>query len=294
MSDPLRTDHARPPDESGLADHEARIEQLLLAGLDHYFAAEYEQAIHVWTRVVFLDRSHDRARAYIERARQAVAERQRESEELVHRGVAAFERGQTETARQLLNDALARGGPHDIALAVLDRVNRADAGALADAAPAGAAVPYIGRLLAPRPARPEAHAGRRPGAWIALAAALCALAVGGLFWWQGPQAAWLASITRVAPALPVVSAVPVEPLPVPRTAETMLVRARTLYDAGRLQDALRALDSIPPSDTLRPDADRLRADVQRALLMPVPSTEAAASGTPPPDAAPGFPVAPAR
>ena len=293
MSDPLRTDHARPPDESGLADHEARIEQLLLAGLDHYFAAEYEQAIHVWTRVVFLDRSHDRARAYIERARQAVAERQRESEELVHRGIAAFEHGQTEHARQLLNDALSRGGSHDIALAVLDRMNRADAGALADARTSVAA-PYTGRLLVPRPARPDAHAGRRPGAWIALAAALCALAVGGLFWWQGPQAAWLAAITRVEPAIPAGAAIPVEPLPVPRTAETMLARARTLYEGGRLQDALRALDSITPADTLHPEADRLRADVQRALLTSVPSAAVGATGALAADAAPASPVAPAR
>ena len=52
-------------------------EQLLLAGLDHYFAAQYDQAVAVWTRVLFLDRSHARARAYIERARSAQAERQR-------------------------------------------------------------------------------------------------------------------------------------------------------------------------------------------------------------------------
>jgi hypothetical protein len=32
-----------------------------LAGLDHYFAAQYDFAIQVWTRVLFLDRSHARA-----------------------------------------------------------------------------------------------------------------------------------------------------------------------------------------------------------------------------------------
>jgi hypothetical protein len=62
------------------SDRLALIEQLLLAGLDHYFTGQYEQAIHVWTRVFFLDRGHARARAYIERARCALAERQREAE----------------------------------------------------------------------------------------------------------------------------------------------------------------------------------------------------------------------
>ena len=77
--------------ESGV-DRDVKIEQLLLAGLDHYFNAQYEQAMDVWTRVLFLDRGHARAGAYIERARAALGERQREADELVHTGVAAFNR----------------------------------------------------------------------------------------------------------------------------------------------------------------------------------------------------------
>ena len=41
------------------------IESLLVAGLDRYFAGDYDGAIHAWTRVLFLDRRHARARAYI-------------------------------------------------------------------------------------------------------------------------------------------------------------------------------------------------------------------------------------
>src|SRR5947199_294993 len=92
MSDPLRTDGTRARDGAPAPDRDAKIEQLLLLGLDHYFAARYELAINVWTRALFLDRSHPRARAYIERARSALAERQRESEELLQKGIAAFHR----------------------------------------------------------------------------------------------------------------------------------------------------------------------------------------------------------
>ena len=53
------------------AEDDARIEHLLVTGLDHYFADEFEAAINLWTRVLFLDRNHDRARAYIDRARSA-------------------------------------------------------------------------------------------------------------------------------------------------------------------------------------------------------------------------------
>src|SRR5438105_7106079 len=124
MADSHRTDGARSHDESSDVDREARIEQLLLAGLDHYFSERYEQAINVWTRALFLDRSHARARAYIDRARSAQAERQRESEELLHNGMAAFDRGESEEARRLLDAALSQGAHPDEALAVLDRLNR--------------------------------------------------------------------------------------------------------------------------------------------------------------------------
>src|SRR5688500_810314 len=124
MSDPLRTDTSRALDAASDSDRDAKIEQLLLISLDHYFSAEYEQAVNVWTRALFLDRSHAKARAYIERARSALAERQRESEELLQRGVAAFQRGDGGEARRLVQAAMEGGAPTDEALAVLDRLDR--------------------------------------------------------------------------------------------------------------------------------------------------------------------------
>src|SRR5215468_2221322 len=123
MSDPLRTDGSRAHDDALPGDRDAKIEQLLLVGLDHYFAARYELAINVWTRALFLDRNHARARAYIERARSALAERQRESEEMLRNGVAAFDRGESDEARRLLQAAIDGGAPQDEALAVLERMN---------------------------------------------------------------------------------------------------------------------------------------------------------------------------
>src|SRR5689334_21702155 len=116
MSDPLRTDAAQDADAAVVADRDARIEQLLLAGLDHYFVGDFERAINVWSRVVFLDRQHSRARAYIDRARSALAERHRASEELLHLGVDAFNRGDPGEARTLINQAVEHVGPNDMAL----------------------------------------------------------------------------------------------------------------------------------------------------------------------------------
>src|SRR5262245_57402643 len=126
MSEAHRGDAAHADDPALTADRDAKIEQLLLVGLDHYFAAQYDQAINVWTRALFLDRSHPRARAYIERARSAVAERQRQSEELLHSGVAAFHRGEGDEARRLLKAAIDGGAPSEEALALPKRPDRVE------------------------------------------------------------------------------------------------------------------------------------------------------------------------
>jgi tetratricopeptide (TPR) repeat protein len=112
-------------------DRDAKIERLLVAGLDHYFAGHYDEAINVWSRALFFDHGYSRARAYIERAQSALAERQRESEEMLQKGVAAFQRGDGREARRLLTAALDRGVHPEEALAVLSRLDRLELGATA-------------------------------------------------------------------------------------------------------------------------------------------------------------------
>jgi hypothetical protein len=254
MSDPLPTDPVRASDSPEGADREARIEQLLLSGLDHYFAGHYERAISVWTRVIFLERHHDRARAYIERARSALAERQRETEEMCHDGVAAYNAGDVGRARELLTRAVDRGS--DTAHVFLDRLHRV--GGKVTNVPFDPATP---RISAPR----ASHAGSpRRGGWFAAGAialfVAAAMLLGGL-----PIGSWLSELEVAAPA-PAIEPLPAEPLPVVRASETVLARARALYAGGRLRDALLALDRIGLGDPFRPDADRLRADIQRDLL----------------------------
>ena len=277
MSDPLRTDDLRALDAASDADRNAKIEQLLLAGLDHYFAAQYDHAINVWTRALFFDRSHPRARAYIDRARSALAERQRESEELLQHGVAAFQRGEVPEARRLLQAAIDGGAPPEEALAILDRLNRLDNGA--------AAAPARSDHDAPRSPTPLA-ARTMSGPTVQLAvlmAVLMAIVIAGAIGvgsWNRLGGDWRSFIPwQDAPAASAGAPVPRDAsLPLPRRAETALVRARALVASGRLRDALALLDSIRPTDAQKPDADRLRAEVQRQLLgLASPN---------PPDAAP--------
>src|SRR5437867_2806403 len=166
MSDPLRTDGSRAFPAASEADRDAKIEQLLLAGLDHYFAAQYDFAISVWTRVLFLDRSHARARAYIERARSALA---------------------------------AAGAYSSVVWGPLDW-----------------------RALLPLQGPPARAAG-----------------------------AAVARDPGIAP---------------PRRGELALTRARALAADGHLRDALTTLDLVRPTDPQKPDADRLRGEIQLQLI----------------------------
>jgi len=277
MSGPRRAE-ALPAEDDG------RIEQLLVTGLDHYFAGEFDAAINLWTRVLFLDRTHDRARAYLDRARSAQAEQQRISEALVHEGLAAFDRGEVVRARALLSDALDQGASHEVALGVIGRIDRLDLGQRT-AAPA----PSVSRERA----RTKAVAGDSPnedqcrgnlalrwataaGVVIVAAVSFVVVAPNGLSDWFPVQA---------TAELPVSATVTPAPLPVPSPTESYVTQGRTLFANGKLRDALRALDRVPLGDSLRPEADRLRGEIQRELLA-VASAEmsppAALLSSPPP------------
>jgi tetratricopeptide (TPR) repeat protein len=265
MTEPQRTDFQTPP--AADAERATRIEELLVSGLDHYFAEDYEQAINVWTRVIFLDREHDRARAYIDRARKAIAERQRQSEELLHLGFDAYKGGDVERARALLTRAVEQGAPSDEALVLLERMDRLEG--------TGFDTPVHRRPQPVRRVAVHATSPRRARTWPWAIAALTLGGLGaGVYFGAAPALAWLTDIPAAArSATPAAT----DPLPMVRTADTLLDRARALYIDGHLHDALRLLDRIGIADPVRPEADRLRADIQRALLA---AASPAASSSP--------------
>jgi hypothetical protein len=266
MSEPQRTE---PADLGPLseADRAQRIEELLLSGLDHYFGGNYEQAINVWSRVAFLERGHGRARAYIERARGALAERQRESEELLHNGIAAYQAGDLQSARELLTRAVEHGGTNETALLFLQRLGRLD-----DATRPSSQMPPPVRSGSPRDATVRSAAAR--SSWFATVVASGVVAAVILLGALG-IASWLRQWPVASPAA---DPVPVEPLPIVRGSDIRIARARQLLDAGRPREALRELDAVHIDDAVRDDADRLRSVIQRVLLSTAVGPAAAEAG----------------
>jgi tetratricopeptide (TPR) repeat protein len=266
---------AHASDDVGAAsgsDGDAKVEQLLLAGLDHYFEAHYERAIAVWTRALFLDRNHARVRAYIERARSALAEQQRQSEELLHNGVAAFHRGEGAEARRLLQAAIEGGAPLDEALTVLERLDLASPAATP---PAETLAPRARRNAGLQDREVGAPRQRRRAAGIlGIAGAMALLAVAGYGLLAG-EPDWQLAFPFFTSAEPSSAApgasIPQDlSLPLPQRGEMALARGRALIAGGRLHEALSVLDQVRPTDPQKPEADRLRAAVQQQLLALTP------------------------
>ena len=193
--------------------------------------ADYEQAIHVWTRVLFLDRGHARARAYIERARSALAERQR-----AVRRTAASRHGGLRGRPGRRGASPADGGRR------AGRLVRSGAGVprAAGSALAVASLPTP-TLRAPAPGRRRRRfaSRRQRRAGVALAGLVSARRGGGRRrWWRlgspAPSVNWRGwgAARRPPPSRPAPSHA--EPLPTVRASDVALARARSpLRDGSR-------------------------------------------------------------
>jgi tetratricopeptide (TPR) repeat protein len=230
-SDPLRNDSTRAHGAAvDSLERDAKIDHLLLLGLEHYFQGDYEQAINVWTRVLFLDRAHARARAYIDRARSALAERQRQAEELAWAGAPGV---------------------------------RAESVVLPPVAP----MPAVRAAAAERPVpRADGWWSWRRGSMAVAALALVAGA-GYTAYSKSRLPDWLRPALPRSLSATSARAVVRDALPSPPSrGEMALARARMLFASGDLRDALSALDRVRSTDPQRSDADQLRALIQRQLL----------------------------
>ena len=281
MADPRFIDSPGSGDDPPDLDRDAKIDELLLAGLEQYFGGAYQDAINVWGRVLFLDRGHQRARAYIERARGALAERQRKTDELVQEGVAALDRGDGPAARRLLATAVATGEPHDLAHTYLDRLDRLLPPRDHDRPPLGE-----GAGRTEQPGRRRLSAAARPVRALPIIGA--ALLLGVVILYAASRDLLRPLVAREWRQVPAAgAAITPDPLPAPRPSEVALGRARDLYRSGHLKAALAALDGVSAADPLASEAARLTAELQRSLLESAGAATKAVGAPPPASPGPG-------
>lgn len=114
-------------------DDQRKIDQYLADGDRAFDAADYSQAIDLWSRIFLIDVTNDQASDRIERAKKKRREIEQKAEGILASGIEAFERGDTATAHAQLSEVL-RIDPHNTsAQEYLDR--------LGETVPAGTPAP---------------------------------------------------------------------------------------------------------------------------------------------------------
>ncbi len=239
-------DEPRHPHTPTPRERSPLVDRLLMSGLDEYFAGRYERAIQVWSRVFFIDRGHARARAYIDRARTAMAESQREAE--------------------------ACGGAPDAELEVRSLIGTIGPEPARSSAPdsrppihgALAAMPRRAEAMT-RPPTPPVVPVRRGAKRGRVAHALLVLAAGVLLfgagytvaardrlarWWQASGDGPRSSLTGTLGV---------------GSSEDVLGRVRQLLDRGLFDEALKTLSTIAADDPRWPEANVLREKVRQAV-----------------------------
>ncbi len=244
------------PGAAHAADRESRTEALLVDGLDQYFLGRFDEAIHLWTRVLFIDRNHARARAYINRARTAQGERLRRADEMLHAAGDLLERGEFAQARHLLAGAEQASGADEKVAELWARLERVERTRPSPVLAGPVAIVDV------RPLRDVRQSVRQVAQLVAAAAfAVLIYSVAAspvVSEWMGRRPSSPVETPAVVP----------RPLEVLSRQDVALVRARNLYARGRLAEALDVLNRAGDgAGTQRAAIDDLRVDIQRWLLM---------------------------
>jgi len=230
-----------------------KIEGLLAEGRALLVAGRPRDAALVFERLLLLAPADPEARAGLDAAEAASAERERHLDARLDAVEKHIEEGRHSDARALIDAVVRDGGDSHRAAALIDRIpilpgwftlRRPDGEGPAPAAPSGQ------------------PAGR--------SRAVLGLACGGLFLVLGAAVAanWEGLMLQLAQTpRPHQSSVTLPP-PGPRAEDEAIAAARRLIEAGDPARAVALLDSVHPQQPSYPFARQLRGQAVRALRQP--------------------------
>ncbi|MFQ5790160.1 MAG: hypothetical protein ACE5JI_06740, partial [Acidobacteriota bacterium] len=223
--------------------------KLLRHGGELFRARRYQQAIHVWTRVLFLDRGNTAARRAIERAKRAIAEQQRQLDVLVAEAARCLDEGDRVSARHQLVQVLSLDPRHSEGRSLLEKLQTLDR----RGEPRSVAVQVRPsrepgsrrrrhRVVRGKAARSESPSVLKVAAF--LFSAVCLFAAGGLYLYLNWD--FLVSDRAFAPARRAGTERFDERdlLPVPSPAELHYYNGVRLYAKGRYREALQELARV--------------------------------------------------
>ena len=273
-------------------EDQKKIDQYLADGDRAFEAADYSQAIDLWSRIFLIDVTNDQASDRIERAKMKRRELEGKAETLLASGIEAFERGDTAKAHAELTEVLRLDPRNTSAQEHLDRLGETVEGR-APAKPANVYVApppdekygndlfddelslsaYDTPLVPPDPstaaatataakaktkAAPASEARKLPLGLIAIVLGVLVLGGGGWFVW---------------------SRMSTDEVETAGEGESIMARATMLAKNGRYDQAIALLRDIKPGDPKHNDSLVMIADLQKkkstsaALIDGIPAAE---------------------
>jgi tetratricopeptide (TPR) repeat protein len=107
-------------------DASSRSSELFRQAEELFRSGHYHRAIHVWTRILFIDRGNSEAKLRIERAKEALAERQRSLDAEIAEATALFDGGEIDGARARVRSVLELDSGHGEASALAAAIDLLD------------------------------------------------------------------------------------------------------------------------------------------------------------------------
>ncbi len=272
-----------PPSELGAGSDPAKAEAmarktslLLRQGDGLYRMGLYPQAIHVWTRILFLDRGNVEAREAIDRAQRAQAEKQRKLDVIFMEASKALDDGDRQQARRQLARVLAMDPRHSEGRSLWEKIETLDRrGEVMSRSTYLSSDPEQEKTSKRRRRRAAKAklAGRRkassPSPWkmaVFLFCAFCLLGLGGLYlhlnWDSLVSDRSFAALRQAGPE----SLGEREPPPMPLPAEFHYYNGARLYAKGHLRAALAELARVDRQAGFFAEARSLSIRIEEKLM----------------------------
>jgi len=253
---------------------------LLRQGDELHSRGLHHEAIHVWTRILFLDRGNPEARVRIDKAKEAVAELQRRLDAEIAEAKGFFDAGEIAAARERVRSVLAADASHGeavqlkAAIQALDRRNEApsEVSREVDALVAPAATPAKGVVfkLPKGPRRSSSRVGPTATSRFKMAAfllgALLLFAVSAFYLSEN----WETIVSDGAfghPAGPATAVLPDRlAASVPDLSQLRFYNGQRLFAQGRYREALVELRRVDRGSTVVAEARGLILRIEDRLL----------------------------
>jgi tetratricopeptide (TPR) repeat protein len=248
------------------------INGLLEQGRGLFRRGRLQQAIHVWTRILFLDRNNRAARAAIEQAKSVIAERQREMDALVLEAARSAAAGDRRGAQKRLARVLALDPRHAEGRGLWEKIEeqtrrgevRSGSLALAGSPAEEEASPsQRRRVVAPSSVKTESASPLKMAAFFF--SALCLFAAGAVYVhlnWDFLVSDGRPSAEPNQPTLDV-------PTGLPSLSELHYFNGTRLYTKGSYREALSELALVDPENPNFEEARSLILRIEGRLLRGV-------------------------